>query len=82
MTDGMAVTPRLTNKDNWFWTNSGKKVSYDLPWTGTQPDFARGTEYCLTIGRVGGNDTLGFNDYTCVNGIIHFICQNVDFYVH
>lgn len=82
LTDGMTVTPRSSNKDNWYWTNSGKKISYDLPWTGVQPDFYRGIEYCLSIGRVKGNDTLGFNDYTCVSGVIHFICQKVDFYIH
>ena len=82
LTDGMTVTPRSSKKDNWFWTNSGKKISYDLPWTGIQPDFARGIEYCLTVGRVAANDTIGFNDYTCVNGMTHFICQKVDFYIH
>ena len=70
--DGMTQTPHSPTE--WYWTNSGRKVSFRIPWQNGQPDFD-GDEYCLSV---VANE--GFNDLPCETYIGSFICQRLDYF--
>lgn len=73
MTDGITATPKSSTE--WYWTSSGKKVSYALPWNPGQPDYKLNKEYCLAIGRVRSYNPLKFHDFPCTEDPRQFICQ-------
>lgn len=78
--DGVTNVPK--SKTEWFWTNTGRKVSYSLPWEGIQPDFFLNKEYCMSIGRSASSGPLGFNDFPCTSDPRQFVCQKIDFCFH
>lgn len=71
--DGMTSLPH--SPTDWYWTNSGNKVSFFIPWQNGQPDFGGEAEYCLSFMI---ND--GFNDINCQNHIAPFVCQRLDYF--
>ena len=78
LVDGMTDTPNT--KTEWFWTKTGTKVSYSLPWQKGEPNFLNEGEYCLAI-SAHEPSTLGFNDIPCQLGLIAFVCQRIDYFV-
>jgi hypothetical protein len=72
--DGMTLTP--FSPTDWYWTNSGNKVSFLMPWAYNQPDFYGGTEYCLSI-----FPNEGFNDIPCDSSVESFFCQRLDYFL-
>jgi hypothetical protein len=74
--DGMTQTPNSTTE--WYWTNSGKKISFSIPWHPGQPDFF-GDEYCFSFMASPLANVLGFNDMRCNDYIAPFVCQRIDF---
>lgn len=76
--DGIALT--LKSPTNWYWTNSGKKISYPIPWRPDAPNNHGGSEYCLTIGRYLTTGKFGFDDALCNNND-RISCQRIDFFI-
>lgn len=69
------ITTKGGSTNDWFWVNSGKKVSYQLKWAESEPDNGYGgTELCLSIVRKPG-DTFYFNDIRCNESVTQFVCQ-------
>lgn len=75
--DGINLIPTPKSRTDWFWTNSGKQISYPIPWLPGQPDCAGGSEFCLTLGNENADRFL-FNDYPCMQLPTQFLCQCVD----
>ena len=71
--DGISLTPK--SPTDWYWTNSGEKVPYNLLWAKGEPNHANTNEICLSIGNGIKTDPLGFNDHGCDAALEHFICQ-------
>jgi hypothetical protein len=57
-----ALSMSLKSKTDWYWTKTGKKISYTIPWRSVAPNDAAGREYCLTIGKGSINEKIGFDD--------------------
>lgn len=77
--DGINKVPTPRSKTDWYWTNSGNKIAFHIPWIPGQPDCAHGCiEHCLSIGR-HSDGIIKFNDYPCKAWPTQFICQHVDF---
>jgi len=71
--DAMAFT--LKSPTNWYWTKSGEKVSFALPWrTGEPNNYNNSNEACLAFTR------LEFYDVPCTN-FFPFVCQKIDFII-
>ena len=70
-----AMTLKPNSSTDWYWTNSGHKVSFPMTWALNQPDFAGSNEYCLSI-----VPREGFNDLPCMNFKTSFICQRLDYF--
>jgi len=75
--DGITLSGKSTTE--WFWTKSGNKIPFSLPWSPGQPDCYQSNEYCLSIGKGNANHKFGFNDVPCWNDSSSFICQKVEF---
>jgi len=75
--DGITSVPRSTTE--WYWTKTGNKISFTLPWGPGQPDFDRNRELCLSVGKGNLNHKFGFNDLPCWDTVTPFICQKIDF---
>lgn len=73
--DGMTLTPKSST--DWYWTNSGKKISYPIPWFPGQPDNYNEDEQCLTISHTN----FLFNDQVCQNYPSLFVCQRIDYFI-
>lgn len=76
--DGM--TNVVLSIDDWYWTNNGKKIQFELPWGFNEPNNA--TEYdelCLALKTESTG--MALNDVTCQVAEISFVCQRIDFYV-
>lgn len=78
--DGTTLTGKSTT--DWYWTQTGKKIQFPIPWGRTQPDFGGNFEYCGSFGRLTGADKFGFNDLKCFENLYQFVCQRVDFFMH
>ena len=74
--DGISLTSR--SPTDWYWSNTGKKVSFPIPWRAGQPNNGGGSEYCLTIYRPNIGERFGFDDATCM-GSAYVGCYRVDF---
>jgi len=73
--DGMTNTP--LSIDNWYWTNTGKKISFTILWAEGEPNSPY--ESCLSFKTPSTG--IGINDTTCQYAVIPFVCQRIDFYV-
>ena len=78
LVDGMTST--VNTSIDWYWTSSGNKVSYPLPWQKGAPDFLGGVEYCLAF-SANEPSTIGFNDFSCDSSVSPFVCQRIDYFV-
>lgn len=72
------ITSAGNSHTEWYWTNSGEKIPYYLPWATGEPNFKDQNEFCLSIGKGSKNHRLGFNDIGCWNSLNHFICQKTE----
>lgn len=73
LVDGISIEPR--SKTEWYYTNSGKKIPNNMPWTNDQPDCNGNVEFCMSLGNMYGK--FGFNDLSCTDPQdMPFICQN------
>jgi len=78
--DGMTLIPNSTTE--WYWTNSGKKISFSIPWQPGEPDFYGGDEYCFSfIAFRYLSNFLGFNVLNCKGYTAPFMCQRLDYFV-
>lgn len=73
-----ALTVTLKSKTEWFWTNTGNKISFPIEWMGTEPNDMGGSEYCLFIGKLSINAKFGYGDGNCLANSRFAICQNID----
>lgn len=64
----------------WYWKNSGRKVSFAIPWQTGEPNNANNIELCLSLRRDGTNG-YKFNDIPCDNYNLYYICQRVAYTV-
>ncbi|KAL7036617.1 hypothetical protein ACKWTF_008874 [Chironomus riparius] len=76
--DGMTSIMKSTTE--WYWADSGNKISYPMPWLSGQPDNANGDERCLAFRRNTPTQNYRFVDNTCSGGP-HFVCQRIDFFI-
>lgn len=74
--DGTTLTPKSTT--DWYWTQSGKKIQFPIPWGTGQPDFSNNLEFCFSFGRRSASENFGFNDLRCFETIYQFVCQRID----
>ena len=77
--DGMTQTPNSTTE--WYWTNSGRKISFPIPWQPKQPDLFGGVEYCLSFMAFRYYNVPGFNDIGCKSVMMPFVCQRLDYVI-
>ncbi|KAL7019626.1 hypothetical protein ACKWTF_011183 [Chironomus riparius] len=68
---GIASTPGSVT--SWYWTQTGVKVSFDIPWATSNP--SGGHEQCLSIGKHGFGYPLSFNDVPYEGYKNIFLCQ-------
>lgn len=66
--DGMTLSSK--SKTDWYFSVTGKKFPYTMPWTGGQPDNAGNNEKCLSMHP----SPRSFNDLPC-NMEAPFLCQ-------
>jgi len=72
--DAIALT--LKSPTDWYWTKSGKKLSFALPWYPGEPNNHNNlNEACLLF------HNGGFNDAPYSFTIYSFVCQRLDFMV-
>ena len=71
--DGIALSPK--SKTDWYWTETGEKIGFTIPWPPTQPDTADGNEFYLSFGRFTKEGTLAFNDLPGKKFMNSFLCQ-------
>lgn len=75
------MTLKHGDKNNFFWTNSGNRIEFELDWGKSQPDGWEkpewGKESCLSIRRDDKNGgRLGFNDVFCnAYRADNFVCE-------
>ncbi|KAL7036599.1 hypothetical protein ACKWTF_008858 [Chironomus riparius] len=72
-----AVTHTIKSRTDWYWTNSGKKISYAMPWRLAAPNNDYNDEYCLSFGKGSLNENFGFDDVMCNSGT-PFACQRIE----
>jgi len=75
--DGTTLTAKSLT--DWYWPQTGKKISFPMPWGVSQP--SGGTEFCLSFGRLNANEKFGLNDLRCSEGIYPFMCQRFDIFI-
>ena len=73
-----AVGLTLKSPTDWYWSNTGKKISYAIPWRTGNPNNIGGSEYCIGIYRSGIAERFGFDDVTCM-GNAFAACYRIDF---
>ncbi|KAL7041039.1 hypothetical protein ACKWTF_000594 [Chironomus riparius] len=71
--DGTTLTPR--SPTDWYWTDTGDKIDFLMPWLPTQPDTNSYREFFLSIGRHKKTQRVGFNDIPGTNFYNTFLCQ-------
>jgi hypothetical protein len=74
------MTLTLKSKTEWFWTSTGNKISFPIPWFGTEPNNNSGNEYCIFIEKPSISGKFGFADGDC-NVNRYSLCHKLDFVV-
>ncbi|KAL7036602.1 hypothetical protein ACKWTF_008861 [Chironomus riparius] len=73
-----SITQTIKSPTDWYWTKTGKKISYSIPWRVGTPDNHLGSENCLSIGRYYANEKFGFDDAMCDSKTL-IACQRIEF---
>jgi hypothetical protein len=77
--NGMTLTPK--SRTDWYWVDSGRKVSYTMQWwRADQPDFYQNSQWCLALGPMSLN-MFQFDDVSCNESPQKFLCQKLEFLV-
>ena len=74
--DGVTLTAR--SPTDWYWTETGDKIDFVMPWLPTEPDNGAGgaLEWFLSIGRhTVASEPVAFNDIPGTNFYNTFLCQ-------
>ncbi|CAG9798113.1 unnamed protein product [Chironomus riparius] len=71
--NGVALAAQ--SKTEWYWTDSGQKIDFVIPWLINQPDTNGGTEWFLSIGKHNKEQRTAFNDIPGNNFVGIFLCQ-------
>lgn len=71
----------LTSKSptDWYWSQTGKKVSFQIPWFPGEPGGA--PEFCLGICRASSTIKFGYHDIPCDTWVYRFVCQRFDIFI-
>lgn len=63
------------SRTDWYWVDSGNKVTYDLKFGANEPNNAHGNEMCLAL--IVNSENVVFNDVPCYGETsFKFICQS------
>ncbi|KAL7036611.1 hypothetical protein ACKWTF_008868 [Chironomus riparius] len=77
-----AMTLTLKSTTDWYWTKTGQKISYALPWMPGEPNNINTiNELCLSFGRSTLTSRFGFNDSPCSEIDFSFLCQKIEFFM-
>lgn len=71
------VTDLQGSPTEWYYSNSGEKIPYSIPWASSQPDNYYNNEPVLSVGRIAMDDKVGFNDIPA-NYAVKFACQKTE----
>lgn len=71
-----AITLVEKSTSDWYWTNSGKKISFPIDWSDGDP--SGNGQFCLVAGKATIHTKFAFNDGNCGNSF-RFVCHRVDF---
>ena len=74
--DGIALTGK--SKTDWYWSKSGKKVSFPMDWFVDSPGSL--DQFCMCIGRHESVQKSGFNDCYCY-AAYKIACQRIEFHL-
>ncbi|KAL7036610.1 hypothetical protein ACKWTF_008867 [Chironomus riparius] len=75
-----AITLTLKSTTDWYWTKSGQKLSFALPWMPGEPNNHNNAhEVCLSFGKVTVSSKSAFNDAPCTSTAYTFLCQKIEF---
>lgn len=75
--DAVTLTPKSTT--DWYWTKTGKKISFPMDWIPGAPGSLE--QLCLCISKPSLNANFGFNDIECSDFQRNIICQRNEFYI-
>jgi hypothetical protein len=71
-----AVTLSDKSTSDWYWTKSGKKISFPIDWSPGNP--GGNGQFCLVAGKPTIHTKFAFNDGNCGSSF-KFVCQRIDF---
>lgn len=71
-----AITLVEKSSSDWYWTKSGKKISFSLDWVEGNPSGSG--QFCLAVGKATLKTKFAFNDGNCGSSF-KFVCQRVEY---
>ncbi|KAL7036606.1 hypothetical protein ACKWTF_008864 [Chironomus riparius] len=75
--DAITLTEKSTT--DWYWTKTGKKVSFPMEWYPGNPSGSG--QHCLCISRSTITSNFRFNDIDCSTNPRNIICQRNEIYI-
>lgn len=60
--DGITTEGRST--DQWYWSQTGEKIKFNMTWRAAQPDFSHNRQWCLSLGPKSAKQFY-FDDIDC-----------------
>jgi len=76
--DAMSLT--VKSPSDWYWTKSGQKLTFTLPWIPGEPNNHNNmNEVCLSFTKISISSKFGFNDAPCSPASYTFLCQRIEF---
>lgn len=70
-----AIATEPSSKYDWYWVSSNKRITYDLPWSEDEPNYANDNEWCLLLTQ---NYDFKFNDVAPDGYKLKFLCQRFE----
>lgn len=61
----------VANDGDWFWTDEGKKIDFNLRWAPGKPR----NDLCLGLKKDERSKNFSFDDVNCSNVKSKFLCQ-------
>ncbi|CAG9805260.1 unnamed protein product [Chironomus riparius] len=77
--DGITLSS-IGSTTDWYWSKTGKKISFSIDWLPNQPNGNNDQQYCMCIARHDFSSTLKFNDCFCY-GAYRIACQRTQFFL-
>jgi hypothetical protein len=72
-----AITLQSRSRDQWYWVDSGNRITYLIKWEPGFPNSA--AEYCLSVKKKPTNEFV-YDDIPCFGSFeVKFIYQSVDY---